>query len=57
MMVTGGVLQQEATKLGLGKVEASARTLSGPAAVTDALLSGSASYDLFWETAYSQQGD
>jgi NitT/TauT family transport system substrate-binding protein len=44
MMVTGGILQQEATKLGLGKVEASARTLSGPAAVTDALLSGSANY-------------
>ena len=44
MMVTGGVLQDEATKLGLGKVEASARTLSGPAAVTDALLSGSAGY-------------
>src|SRR5579864_4854098 len=44
MMVTGGVLQQEATKLGLGKVETSARTLSGPAAVTDALLSGSANY-------------
>jgi NitT/TauT family transport system substrate-binding protein len=44
MMVTGGVLQQEATKLGLGKVEASARTLSGPSAITDALLSGSANY-------------
>ena len=44
MMVTGGVLQQEATKLGLGKVEASARALSGPAAITDALLSGSAQY-------------
>src|SRR6201996_2869977 len=44
MMVAGGVLQQEATKLGLGKVEASARTLSGPSAVTDALLSGSANY-------------
>src|ERR1700761_2070716 len=44
MMVSGGVLQQEATKLGLGKVEASARTLSGPTAVTDALLSGSADY-------------
>ena len=44
MMVTGGVLQQEATKLGLGKVEATARTLSGPAAITDALLSGSAHY-------------
>jgi NitT/TauT family transport system substrate-binding protein len=44
MMVTGGVLQQEATRLGLGKVEATARTLSGPAPVTDALLSGSADY-------------
>jgi NitT/TauT family transport system substrate-binding protein len=44
MMVTGGVLQEEATKLGLGKVEASARTLSGPAPVIDALLSGSADY-------------
>ena len=44
MMVSGGVLQQEATKLGLGKVEATVRTLSGPTAVTDALLSGSAGY-------------
>jgi hypothetical protein len=44
MMVTGGVLQQEATKLGLGKVEAIARALSGPSAITDALLSGSAQY-------------
>jgi len=44
MMVTGGVLQQEATKLGLGKVEATAQTLSGPAAIIDALLSGSADY-------------
>ena len=44
MMVTGGVLQQEATRLGLGKVEATARTLSGPSAITDALLSGSANY-------------
>src|ERR1700722_9595115 len=44
MMVTGGGLQQEATKLGLGKVEATARALSGPAAITDALLSGSAQY-------------
>jgi NitT/TauT family transport system substrate-binding protein len=44
MMVTGGVLQQEATKLGLGKVEAIARALSGPAGITDALLSGSAQY-------------
>jgi NitT/TauT family transport system substrate-binding protein len=44
MMVTGGVLQQEATKLGLGKVEASAKTLSGPAPIIDALLSGAADY-------------
>ncbi|MGB9173708.1 MAG: hypothetical protein WCC35_19230, partial [Bradyrhizobium sp.] len=44
MMVTGGVLQQEATRLGLGKVEATAKTLSGPAPVIDALLSGSADY-------------
>ena len=44
MMVSGGVLQQEATKLGLGKVEATAQTLSGPAPVIDALLSGSADY-------------
>src|SRR3979409_745725 len=44
MMVTGGILQQEATKLGLGKVEASAQTLSGPAPVIDAILSGSADY-------------
>ena len=43
-MVTGGILQQEATKLGLGKVEATAKTLSGPAPVIDALLSGSADY-------------
>src|ERR1700735_4895676 len=44
MMVTGGVLQQEATRLGLGKVEATAKTLSGPSAITDALLSGSDNY-------------
>src|SRR5947209_8386354 len=43
-MVSGGILQQEATKLGLGKVEATASTLSGPAPVIDALLSGSADY-------------
>ena len=43
-MVTGGILQQEATKLGLGKVDASVKTLSGPAPVIDALLSGSADY-------------
>src|SRR5476649_418836 len=44
MMVTGGILQQEATKLGLGKIEATAKTLSGPAPIIDALLSGSADY-------------
>src|SRR5665647_2578635 len=42
MMVSGGVLQKEATKLGLGKVDATVTTLSGP--VTDALLSGAADY-------------
>lgn len=44
MMVSGGVLQQEATKLGLGKVDATVQTLSGPGPVTDALLSGAADY-------------
>ena len=44
MMVTGGVLQKEADKLGLGKVEASVTTLSGPGPVIDAVLSGSADY-------------
>jgi NitT/TauT family transport system substrate-binding protein len=44
MMVTGGVLQKEATKLGLGKVDATATTLSGPGPVIDAILSGSADY-------------
>jgi NitT/TauT family transport system substrate-binding protein len=44
MMVTGGVLQQEATKLGLGKVDATATTLSGPGPIIDALLSGSVDY-------------
>ncbi len=43
-MVTGGILQKEATKLGLGKIDASVKTLSGPAPVIDALLSGSADY-------------
>ena len=43
-MVSGGILQQEATKLGLGKVDASVKTLSGPGPVVDALLSGSADY-------------
>jgi NitT/TauT family transport system substrate-binding protein len=44
MMVTGGVLQKEADKLGLGKVEATVATLSGPGPVIDAVLSGSADY-------------
>src|SRR5215471_9310479 len=43
-MVTGGILQQEATKLGLGKVNATATTLSGPGPVIDAILSGAADY-------------
>jgi NitT/TauT family transport system substrate-binding protein len=44
MMVSGGVLQQEASKLGLGTVEATATTLGGPGPIVDALLSGSADY-------------
>jgi NitT/TauT family transport system substrate-binding protein len=44
IMVTGGILQKEASKLGLGKVEASATALSGPGPVLDALLSGAADY-------------
>lgn len=44
IMVSGGVLQKEATKLGLGKVDATVVTLSGPGPVTDALLSGAADY-------------
>ena len=44
VMVSGGVLQQEATRLGLGKVEATATTLNGPGPVIDALLSGAADY-------------
>ena len=43
-MVTGGILQQEATRLGLGKVDATAATLSGPGPVVDAILSGAADY-------------
>jgi NitT/TauT family transport system substrate-binding protein len=43
-MVSGGILQKEATKLGLGKIDATVKTLSGPAPVIDALLSGSADY-------------
>ena len=44
IMVSGGVLQQEATKLGLGPIEATAQTLNGPGPVIDALLSGAADY-------------
>src|SRR5215471_16366413 len=44
IMVSGGVLQQEATKLGLGKIEATATALSGPGPVIDAILSGAADY-------------
>lgn len=44
IMVSGGVLQKEATKLGLGRVEATATALSGPGPVLDALLSGAADY-------------
>src|SRR5262245_53173081 len=43
-MVSGGLLQQEATKLGLGKVETMATALSGPGPILDALLSGAADY-------------
>ena len=44
IMVSRGILQQEATKLGLGKVEATATALSGPGPILDALLSGAADY-------------
>ncbi len=44
LMVSGGILQQEATKLGLGKIETSATALSGPGPILDALLSGAADY-------------
>ncbi|HZL32019.1 MAG TPA: ABC transporter substrate-binding protein [Pseudolabrys sp.] len=44
VMVSGGVLQKEADKMGLGKIDASATTLSGPGPVIDALLSGAADY-------------
>ena len=44
MMVTGGVLQQVATKQGLGPIDASAITVGGPGAVIDAILSGAADY-------------
>ena len=44
MMVSGGVLQKTADKMGLGKVESSVASLSGPAPVVDAVLSGAADY-------------
>jgi NitT/TauT family transport system substrate-binding protein len=44
IMVSGGILQKEATRLGLGKVEATATALSGPGPVLDAILSGAADY-------------
>ena len=44
MMVSGGVLQKEADKAGLGKIEASVTTLNGPGPVIDALLSGAVDY-------------
>jgi len=44
MMVSGGVLQKTADKMGLGKVDASVASLSGPAPVVDAVLSSAADY-------------
>jgi NitT/TauT family transport system substrate-binding protein len=44
LMVSGGILQQEVSKLGLGRIEATATALSGPGPVLDALLSGAADY-------------
>ena len=44
IMVSGGILQKEADKLGLGKIEATATALSGPGPVLDAILSGAADY-------------
>ena len=43
LMVSGGILQKEASKLGLGQIEATATALSGPGPV-DAILSGAADY-------------
>ena len=43
-MVSGGILQKEASKLGLGQIEATATALSGPGPVLDAILSGAADY-------------
>jgi NitT/TauT family transport system substrate-binding protein len=44
LMVGGGILQKEASKLGLGQIEATATALSGPGPVLDAILSGAADY-------------
>ena len=44
LMVSGGILQKEASKLGLGPIEATATALSGPGPVLDAILSGAADY-------------
>ena len=44
LMVSGGILQKEASKLGLGQIEATATALSGPGSVLDAILSGAADY-------------
>src|SRR5471030_3229081 len=44
VMASGGVLQKEATKLGLGKVEVTTTSLAGPGPVIDAVLTGSADY-------------
>src|SRR5258708_37740156 len=44
MMVSGGVLQQEASKLGLGPIDASVVTVNGPGPVNDAILAGAADY-------------
>jgi NitT/TauT family transport system substrate-binding protein len=44
MMVSGGVLQQVATKHGLGRIDASVITLGGPGPVNDSILSGAADY-------------
>ncbi len=44
LMVSGGILQKEASKLGLGQIEATATALSGPGPVLDAILSGAADY-------------
>jgi hypothetical protein len=43
-MVSGGLPQQEASKLSLGKIDATGTALSGPGPVLDALLSGAADY-------------